>query len=153
VLADLAALEQALNDAFDAREGSVLGLEAMAGFAPEMWNDLVFAPHPSAARIDVSTNAAAIWIALKSEETPPDADALSEPSRLLIWRQDTTPMFRELPAEEAMMWDEAANAIPFGVLCEMLATYDDPDGAAARGAGYLHGWITAGLLTAASVGK
>ena len=33
-----------------------------------------------------------------------------------------------------MMWDEAANGIPFGVLCEMLATYDDPDGAAGRGA-------------------
>ena len=49
-----------------------------------------------------------------------------------------------------MMWDEAANGIPFGVLCEMLATYDDPDGAAARGAGYLHGWITAGLLTGVS---
>ena len=27
-------------------------------------------------------------------------------------------MFRELPAEEAMMWDEAANGIPFGVLCD-----------------------------------
>ena len=49
-------------------------------------------------------------------------------------------MFRKLPTEEAMMWDEAANGIPFGVLCSMLATYDDPDGAAARGAGYLHGW-------------
>jgi hypothetical protein len=69
---------------------------------------------------------------------------------LLVWRQDVTPMFRELPAEEAMVWDEAANGIPFGVLCEMLATYDDPDGAAARGAGYLHGWITSGILTAVS---
>jgi hypothetical protein len=51
-----------------------------------------------------------------------------------------------------MMWDEAANEIPFGVLCTMLATYDDPDGAAARGAGYLHSWVTAGLLTDASTG-
>jgi hypothetical protein len=32
----------------------------------------------------------------------------------------------------------------------MLATYDDPDDAAARGAGYLHNWVTAGLLTGAS---
>ena len=71
---------------------------------------------------------------------------------LLIWRQDVTPMFRELSAEEAMMWDEAANGIPFGVLCEMLATYDDPDGAAGARRGYLHGWITAGLLTAVSAG-
>jgi Putative DNA-binding domain len=151
VLADLAALEKALNDAFDAREGAVLALDAMAGFAPETWNDLVFEPHPSAVRIDVATNAPAIWIALKNDEAPPEAETLTEPQRLLIWRQDTTPMFRELTAEEAMMWDEAANGIAFGVLCEMLATYDDPDGAAARGAGYLHGWITAGLLTAASV--
>ena len=81
-----------------------------------------------------------------------DAAMLDQPARLLIWRQDTTPMFRELSAEEAMMWDEAAKGVPFGVLCEMLATYDDPDGAAARGAGYLHNWITSGILTDVSVG-
>ena len=104
-------------------------------------------------RLELATNAAAIWLALKNDETPPDATALDEPARLLIWRQDVTPMFRELPAEEAMMWDEATNGIPFGVLCEMLATYDDPDNAAGRGAGYLHGWITAGLLTDVSVGS
>ena len=152
VLSDLAALEKALNDAFDAAEAPVLTLEDMAGFAPEIWNDLMFKPHPSACRLDVRTNAAAIWMALKNDETPPDAALSEEPSRLLIWRQDTTPMFRELPTEEAMMWDEAANGIPFGVLCEMLATYDDPDGAAARGAGYLHGWITSGALTSVTAG-
>ena len=48
--------------------------------------------------------------------------------------------------------DVGTDGVPFGVLCEMLATYDDPDGAAARGAGYLHGWITTGLLTDVSVG-
>jgi hypothetical protein len=152
VLADLAALEKALNDAFDAKESPVLALEDMAGFAPELWNDLLFRPHPSACRLDVATNAAAVWLALKNDETPPDAATPDTPSRLLIWRLDSTPMFRELPAEEAMMWDETANGIRFGVLCEMLATYDDPDGAAARGAGYLHGWITAGLLTGVSAG-
>jgi hypothetical protein len=148
LIADLAALEKGLNDAFDAAEGPVLELTAMAGFAPEQWNDLTFRPHPSATRLDLSTNAAAVWLALKNDETPPDAITLEEPSRILIWRQDTTPMFRELLPEEAMMWDEASSGIPFGVLCELLATYDDPDGAAARGAGYLHGWITSGNLTA-----
>ena len=42
VLSDLAALEKALNDAFDAAEAPVLALGDMAGFAPEIWNDLVF---------------------------------------------------------------------------------------------------------------
>jgi Putative DNA-binding domain len=150
VLSDLAALEKTLNDAFDGTDGPVLELTDMAAFPPEAWNDLKFTPHPTAARLDLSTNASAIWLALKNDETPPDALTLQEPSRLLVWRQDTTPMFRELPAEEAMMWDEAAGGIPFGVLCSILATYDDPDSAAARGAGYLHGWVTAGLLTGAT---
>src|SRR5258707_15269561 len=91
VLSDLAALEKGLNDAFDAAEGEVLELSAMAAFAPEQWNDLKFRPHPSAARLDLSTNATAVWLALKNDETPPDAAGLEEPSRILIWRQDTTP--------------------------------------------------------------
>src|SRR5436305_540471 len=96
----------------------------------------------------MSTNAAAIWLALKNDETPPQP--CDETAKLLVWRQDVTPMFRQIAAEEAMMWDEAADGIPFGVLCTMLATYDDGDGAAARGAGYLHGWVSSGLLTGVS---
>ena len=150
VLADLAALEKALNDAFDGRDGAVLTLADVSAFAPEIWKDLTFAAHPTAARLDLATNAPAIWRALKADEAPPDAAMLDAPARVLVWRQENTPMFRELPAEEAMMWDEAANGVPFGVLCSMLATYDDPDTAAARGAGYLHGWVTSGCLSGVS---
>lgn len=152
VLSDLAALEKALNDAFDAQDAPVIGVAELAGFAPQAWADLIFDPHPSAIRLDLSTNASAVWLALKADETPPDPVALKEPGRLMVWRKDVTPVFRELNAEEAMMWDEATRTIPFGVLCSMLATYDDPDTAAARGAGYLHGWVTAGLLTGVSGG-
>lgn len=147
VLADLATLEKALNDAFDGPEAPVVTLADMSGFAPEVWNELRFSPHPTASRIELTTNAAPIWLALKQDETPPDAITLDEPSRILVWRQDLTPVFRELPTEEAMMWDEAANGVPFGVLCSMLATYDDADSAAARGATYLQHWIAGGLLT------
>ena len=150
ILSDLAALEKALNDAFDAQDAPALAVADMTGFAPEIWHDLKFKVHPSAIRLDLATNASAVWRALKNDETPPDAVNLEEPCRLLIWRQDVIPLFRELSAEEAMMWDEAAGGIPFGVLCSMLATHDDPEGAAARGAGYLHGWVTAGLLTGVS---
>ena len=153
VLSDLAALEKALNDAFDAAEGKRRRSDRHGGLCAGSMVGPPFRPHPSASRLELATNAAAIWLALKNDETPPDATALEQPAHLLIWRQDITPMFRELSAEEAMMWDEAANGIPFGVLCEMLATYDDPDSAAGRGAGYLHGWITAGLLTDVSVGS
>jgi len=153
VLADLAALEKALNDAFDAREAPVVGVADMAAFAPEAWAGLTFEPHPSARRLDLSTNAAAVWLALKADEEPPEPAVREEPNRLLVWRQDVTPMFHQLNVEEAMMWDQAASGIAFGVLCSMLAAYDDPDGAAARGATYLHGWVTAGLLAAVVSGE
>ena len=152
-LSDLAALEKALNDAFDAAEGKVVELADMAGFAPEAWSDLRFRPHPSASRLNWRPTRPRSGSRSRTTKRRRTRPHWSEPAHLLIWRQDVTPMFRELPAEEAMMWDEAANGIPFGVLCEMLATYDDPDNAAGRGAGYLHGWITAGLLTDVSVGS
>ena len=146
-LSELAELEQALNDAFDAEDAPVLAVGDLAAVRPDAWNDLRFAPHPSTRRLDFATNAAAIWTALKHDQTPPDAIDLAAPARLLVWRQGTTPYFRELAAEEAMMWDEAASGIAFGTLCSMLATYADPDGAAGRGAAYLHGWVTSELLT------
>src|SRR5581483_830717 len=152
VLSDIAALERALNDAFDAEDAPVLALADITGFAPDAWAGLKFTPHPSARRLDVTTNASPIWLALKNDEVPPDATLLDERCHILVWRQDLMPMFRELAAEEAMMWDEAARGVPFGVLCSMLATNDDPDGAAARAAGYLHGWITSGPLRAVSSG-
>lgn len=150
VLGELAALEKALNDAFDARDAPIVAVADLAGVAPEAWNDLRFTAHPSAVRFDFATNAAAIWMALKNEETPPDVATLDEPQRIVVWRQDTTPMWRDMAVEEAMMWDEATGGIPFGVLCAMLATYDDPDGAAARGAGYLHNWVTTEMLSGVS---
>jgi hypothetical protein len=152
VLSELCALEKALNDAFDAEDAPVLALADMAGFAPEQWGGLKFEPHPSARRLDVTTNASPIWLALESDEAPPDPVIFEEPCRLLIWRQDVTPMFRELTPEEAMMWDEAVNGTAFGGLCSMLAASDDPDGAAARGAGYLRGWIVEGLLARVCAG-
>lgn len=149
---ELADLEKALNDVFDASDDAVLAIEDVAAVPPESWNDLRFHAHSTARRFDLTSNAAAIWIALKNEETPPDPEVSGEPCRILVWRQDNTPMFRELTAEEGMMWDEAAAGIPFGVLCSMLATYDDPDNAAGRGAGYLRGWVEAGLLSGISIG-
>jgi hypothetical protein len=144
-LAELAALEKALNDAFDAADAPALSVSDLAALPPDDWPDLVLAAHPSAIRLDQHTNAADIWMALNNDNKPPQPEPLAEPSRILVWRQDAA-KFRVLGVEEAMMWDEAARGASFGVLCEMAATFDDPDGAAARAAGYLQGWIASGLL-------
>lgn len=146
VVADLATLECAMNDAFDAADIPALSFEDLTEIAPEQWGDLVFTPHPSVHRLAVQTNAAAIWKALADELAPPAAETLTEPQNLLVWRQDLTVRYRVLAAEETMMWQEAANGVPFGRLCELVATFDAPDEAAMRAATYLKGWLDAGLL-------
>ena len=153
VLRDLAVIECALNDAFDAVDAPVLGLKDLARHSPERWGDLSFSPQPSAARFDLSTNAFAIWRALKDEEDVPSTLTLPERERLVVWRNDVTPTVRALLPEEAMMWDEASKGVRFAILCELAATYADPDGAALRAAQYLQGWIAAGMLSKAKLAR
>ena len=151
VLADLAALERALNDAFDGPDAPALGLTALSSHPPETWAQLSFEPHPVAARFEVTTNVADIWPALKAGKEPPSRVTYEERRSILVWRLDMKSMFRELPAEEAMVWNEAANGATFGELCVLLATYADPTTAPMRAAGYLRTWLDAGLLSKAAI--
>lgn len=150
ILSEVAALEGALSDAFDAADAETLALSDLSEVPPDAWDRLRFTPQPSARRLDCASNALAVWSALTDGDAPPDAEAMSEPERLIVWRSDATPMVRAMSQEEAMLWDEAAGGLPFGVLCTMAATYDDPDSAAGRAAGYLVGWINAGMLAGAT---
>jgi Putative DNA-binding domain len=150
-IVELARLERALNDAFDALDSKVLDLAALTAIPPERWEDLTFVAHASARRLDFATNAFAIWGALSREETPPDMRPLDPTEPLLVWRRETTSTVRVMNREEAMLWDEAMQGVPFGALCEMAATYDDPDNAALRVAGYLQGWIQGGALMSAAL--
>lgn len=145
-VAELAALEKALADAFDGPNAEPLRIEELAALPPEVWPWLVFQPHPTARRLTFATNAADIWCALKEETAPPKPKTLPEPQAVVVWRQDFMARFRLLSPEEAMMWGEAAKEVRFGVLCEMVATFAGEDGAELRAASYLKGWVDTGTL-------
>jgi Putative DNA-binding domain len=149
-LSELAALEKALNDAFDAADAPSLTLADLAQIQPENWPRLSFKFHPSALRLDCHTNAPDIWLSLKEERKPPKVQELAKPSHILAWREDI-PKFRLLGPGEAMMWAEAARGTNFGTLCELVATFGGFHGAEARAAGYLQGWINSGLLAEANL--
>jgi Putative DNA-binding domain len=145
-VAELAQLEKALADAFDGPDAEPLRIDTLAAIAPEAWPNLVFEPHPTAIRLTFKTNAAEIWSALKSEAAPPKPEHLLELQAIVVWRQDFMARFRPLSTEEAMMWDEAAKGVRFGVLCEMVATFAGEDEAELRAATYLKGWVDTGML-------
>lgn len=150
-IAELAALEKALDDAFDGPDATPLAIGDLAAISPENWPRLKFQPHPTAIRLTFTTNAAEIWSALKDGTSPPSPARWPEPQALIVWRQDDMARFRPLAAEEAIMWDEAVHGVRFGVLCEMLATFASEADAALRAATYLKTWIDSGMLTGCEI--
>ena len=145
-ISEIAALEKALADAFDGPDATPLSVTDLAATPPEDWPRLILEPHPTAIRLTFTSNAADIWSALKEETQPPAPSHLPEPQALIVWRQGFMARFRPLAAEEAMMWNEAAKGVRFGVLCEMVATFAGEDGAEIRTATYLKDWIDADML-------
>ncbi|HUU25293.1 MAG TPA: DNA-binding domain-containing protein [Methyloceanibacter sp.] len=150
-LGELAALEKALADAFDGPDATPLTIADLAAIPPQDWPSLTLEPHPTAIRLTFTSNAADIWPALKNETQPPAPIRLPEPQAIIVWRQSFMARFRPLAAEEAMMWNEAAKGVRFGVLCELVATFNGEDGAEVRAATYLKDWIEAGLLAGCRV--
>lgn len=149
-VAELAALEKALADAFDGPDATPVSIDELTETPPEDWANLVFTPHPTAQRLRFKTNATDIWLALNDGSVPPAPAQLQEPQDILVWRQDFMSRFRALSPEEAMMWAEAMRGARFGVLCEMVATYAGADGADLRAATYLKTWLDTGLLACVS---
>ena len=147
-MGEIAWLERALGNAFDAANSQVVGLEDLGSIAADDWPSVVFGLHPSLALGKFTTNAGDIWTALKDggEDHPPVA-ALDEPQAVAVWREGLTSKWRVLPPEEAMLLRAMHDGVPFGVLCEMAAAFAGADTAASRTAGYLQGWIGGGLLT------
>ena len=152
-LSELARLERTLAAAFDAADADVIELAHLQAIDPEQWERLVFTPHPAVRVLPMTSNALAIWSALKNGIDVPDASTFDQPKPVLIWRQGATPMVREMSAEEAMTWAEAVNGVTFGRLCELLAVFDDPDTAPLRAAQHLAGWLGSGMLSAVTLTK
>ncbi len=150
-LAELAAIEKAVSDAFDSADAPVLSISDLAAVAPEDWARLTFVAHPSTTLLSFATNSFEMWKALKEGDATPEPAPLKAEQHVVVWRQGTAPMARIFAAEEAMMWAEASRGVRFAVLCEMLATFDDPDSAALRAAGCLRGWLAAEMLTSATL--
>lgn len=150
-LAELAQLEHALSAVFDAADELALDLAELAAVSGDDWPQLRFRPLAATRRLSFDSNATAIWSALKDGNAPP-AVATGERQQLLVYRQEYQSRFRPLGGEEAMMWDEMAKGVPFGQLCELVATYGGEDDAAARAAACLGGWIAAGIVSALPAG-
>lgn len=150
-IAELARLERALNDAFDGPDEPVCTMADLAAVDPEQFGNVSFNIASTVHRFAVTTNVSSLWSCLKCDEIPPRPEGISKPLEIMVWRQSSGARFRILGDEEAMAVDSAHQGLSFGIICEMMAAFEDPDSAAVRAAGYLRGWIEAEIVSSVRV--
>ncbi|WP_126456808.1 DNA-binding domain-containing protein [Sulfuriflexus mobilis] len=152
-LAELANLEWAFINAFDAADAEVLDEGAVTTIAAEAWPGITITFHPSLQLVDYDWNILDLWRTVRDEETIPPPEALRETSTCLIWRQGLTTRYRILEADEAEALKAARQGAGFAELCEIvtrvLPAAEDENGQleiALRSAGLLKTWLAEGMV-------
>lgn len=148
-VSELARIELALADAFDATDATPIDLATLTAISPDDWAKLIVIPHPSVRRIDALTNAYGIWRAIHSGAEAPPPERLQEPQWLVVWREGSVPRIRAMPDDEAAAFDTAHNGATFvNVVTSMTTRHEDHETAAHKAVGFLAGWAAAGMLAA-----
>ncbi len=150
-LADLAALECARLDAFDALDSPVLGREALAMLAPERWGALRLRFVPSLRLLRLAWPVEKLWAAHEHGEPVPEIAPVAHAT--CVWRRDERVLHRSIDALEGDCLGAAHAGESFGALCERVSLARGEDEAPALAAGLLAGWLDAGLLAGFAPGN
>lgn len=145
-LSEMATLEWAMSEAFDAADSHGVNLDAMASLPPETWPGMHLALHASVRRLDLRWNVPAIWRAIKEEQAPEKPAAGEWPQPWLVWRQDLKIFFRSLSVDEAWAIDAVRAGEPFASICEGLVEWIDARNVALHAAGLLKRWTIDGMI-------
>jgi hypothetical protein len=143
---ELAALEWAMIDAFDALDQEVLTAAALAELAPEDWPDLRLEPVRSARVLDLAYPVDEIRTSLLAGEPPPAAPPGARSLR--VWRQGGSVFHRRIGAADARAWRLLGGGQAFAALCDGLAGEQSPEDAAREALGLLRDWLDDELLAA-----
>ncbi len=123
-LADLARLERARVEAFDAAEARTASREDLAGLPPEAFLDLRLALVPSAQLVALGHAADQVWSEL--EDGLPWSPPTASPRRVMVWRRGLTVVHRTLADDEAAFLASLAAGNRLTDACEALTDHRDP---------------------------
>jgi hypothetical protein len=145
-IAELAAFEWALSEAFDAPESTVADYGRLAAIEPAHWPSLKLKFHPSLRRIDLHYNAPQIRQASNQQETLPDFIKNTELQAWIIWRQQLKLLFRSLSVQEAFAIDAFLQGQCFAEVCTGLGEWLDEAQIVISIAGFIQTWLRDGWI-------
>jgi hypothetical protein len=147
-LADLAALEWARHDVFDAEDTPVEQMETLQGFPPEAWDGLRLDWSQGLRVLELNWPVHEAWKALKNDESVPALQP--EATVLRVWRQDES-FIRHAPMSplEHKALEAFRTGAALGPICVELAVDGAFEEAAASIAELLQTWLQDQLIASA----
>ena len=142
-LADLAALEWARVNAFDAPDDEPLTVGKLAGIDPAQWPQLRMAAVRSLAVVNAAWPVHRLW----AEDNPEDLK--SHPTSIRVWRRaDFFVLHTPMDQHEAAAVTRLLAASTFGEICQVFEDLDEQEGAEQAGALLLR-WLEDGIIAQA----
>lgn len=126
-LADLAVLEWAWADAFQAENSPVLERESLASLGPDQWAGVSFTLVPGVHVLESDWDLFTLWDHL-------DQRPAEQRQTLLVYREDNLAAFHVVAAEDVPALKALAAGKSFAEVCEAAVAGDDMDAAAHRAA-------------------
>lgn len=147
---DLARMEWALRNAFDAAAAALLTAQQLAAIPATDWADLRLMPHPSVQLLELNWAVGPIWHALKSGQ-----DDLQAPEALdhhmLVWRQGMNTQWKSLTPPEVVFVQCLLAGQNFGSVCEALSQCVGEDKATATVVALLSEFLISGAICALEI--
>lgn len=146
-LSELAALEWARIEVFDAPDAAPLLVEHLQTIHPEDWPTLTLQLIPAFQLVESQWPVYEIWKAAEEEEHTLNVDDIVlEPSVLRVWREGFSVYHAKLDSiEQAALHGVIAGA-PFAAICEALEEQLSAEEAATTVGSLLLRWIDDGIL-------
>ncbi|HYL58111.1 MAG TPA: DNA-binding domain-containing protein [Candidatus Acidoferrales bacterium] len=122
-IVDLAALERATVEVFQAADACALDAESMRAIPGERWPAMKLATHPAVQILSLEWRVAELLRAVEDhrEWTPAQAGAAS----VIVWRRDSRVFYRELEPVECRALQAALGGATFAEICELVAADSD----------------------------
>ena len=147
-LMELASIEKAFADSFDAETIPAINLSVFAEVSATAWPDMTFTFQPSLQILQFNSNAFAIWKALADEQTPPQAIFMEQGENWVLWRkQDLVSHYRPLETAEQIALTKAVNGANFAEICESLLAFCSEEETPMKAIGFLQSWVQEEMIS------
>ena len=136
-LADMARLEWARVEMFDAPDATPIDQDCLRGVPEDGWPDLVLEPIPALTVLESAWPLHVLW---EGEQAPAPA-----PTSLRIWRQDGVVFHTAMDRLESEALARLQSGQRLGEICEAFS-HLEPDAAAAEAGALLARWVEDGVI-------